>query len=1155
MKSYPSIAFDAEIEQAVRNLRVWVHIDQSISHLVKNIRIVRDAGDSKLASFTSALATDADITLAGCTADLGQNALGKSISIVLGSSILNQGIYLMRGYIRNIKRDRLSDETVLNVQDTGMILGRQSVNTPAMFNVNSAVFIREILENCGISCRVGTPSQMVMALEFDSNTTESLASIQRDAANTDNNGINQMLVKPNPWFDLDNKPYYFEEGTFSQRLVVQPFTISRPDSETIINPNSTAVDPRYVMQADNAGSRLFVPTPPGYGGGQIKDPSILHFSGGLWGWHYWAAVTPYPYGDFEKGDPIIVVSDDGATFSTNPNFTNPMASRPVTTAPSYARKWVPKRKANKKKKIKARKGYWSVTTIPAGAVIPGHYNQDASLCYDGTLGRLYVLWRLVQGNVESIRCRYTSNGTDWSSVEVWDSNLPKDSKTSFKCLMGPDGIFHQWWVDRRANPNVMYHSTSVTVGGSRSATETCDVEIPAILSTMDIYSISAINDPAYGINAAIVFCQRNTDGVGSRIHLGVSTDGRNWAISRLSLITASRTGWDNSAVYDACLIENFDSNTGQLYTMYYTAFDGNGRRGMGVTSVFQDAPALEASVPSKVPNGPVYYGPARITRHIDGITPCDRTTLWANSEEPESHYVSFGGFFSFIDEIDWASTTNQCLLMEVYFGSNHAFRLYKFRREIVCEYHYLDNGAWATRTGNSIWPEGIWAAGEEHFIGIQIETTWETPNRRVAMSGIVDAVASYENDSSANSTNTTLDTLSGWSIVDSMSRVFHDNRIDSSFPGMTYDSLFVSATPLPTTPPIASYRLERGLNTIIAASYQGTDPWSELKDITEAEMGCLVIDETGVVRFYNRHHYLTPEATAIRKTITENDSLMGVSVVERLEDIRNVVHVKVKSQDLGVTRDVWNLSSPMWVNAEETKTFLITVPGVLESLDIVASPTASYGSTRYRAQFFSNMDSNGTPMLSKNEEKGSVGGAEEYLHITLIPYGEAILVTITNDSMRPIALADGDGDFYFYIWGRTYRAVRYTANDGVVITESDEASIARFGSCEYEVSLNYLTNETSGRALAQYLLARYRNGIQRLEGIDIVGDPRLDVGDRITIQEHVMGIDGHYWIEKLSDDISPDVGYRQSLAVSLTDDGQWFMLDHSTLDGTDGLAY
>jgi len=72
--------------------------------------------------------------------------------------------------------------------------------------------------------------------------------------------------------------------------------------------------------------KLNIPTYEG--SGQTTHPSVTYINGGLGGYKYWMAHTPYPYADKTKENPSIVCSNDGENWINPPGLTNPIMDYP-----------------------------------------------------------------------------------------------------------------------------------------------------------------------------------------------------------------------------------------------------------------------------------------------------------------------------------------------------------------------------------------------------------------------------------------------------------------------------------------------------------------------------------------------------------------------------------------------------------------------------------------------------------------------------------------------------------------------------------------------------------------------------------------------------------------------------------------------------------
>jgi len=62
---------------------------------------------------------------------------------------------------------------------------------------------------------------------------------------------------------------------------------------------------------------------------QNIHPKVLHFPGGLWGFKFWMAYTPFPYEWDQDENPCIAVSNDGENWITPPGLINPLAYAPA----------------------------------------------------------------------------------------------------------------------------------------------------------------------------------------------------------------------------------------------------------------------------------------------------------------------------------------------------------------------------------------------------------------------------------------------------------------------------------------------------------------------------------------------------------------------------------------------------------------------------------------------------------------------------------------------------------------------------------------------------------------------------------------------------------------------------------------------------------
>lgn len=1165
MKTSPGAAFDAQLSAATRNVTFTLMLDidgvmTDMSSHVKNIMFTRSAGSAKaVASFTAAMASEMVITLTPSNVALGTVYFNRMLTLSVGFN--GEEVSMFVGSIRKVRRSALQGTCTITALDYALSLTRTGVETPAMFNVNSALYIREILENAGVTSRVGAPNELLFALDFDSHSVAAVTSARKAVSDTDDNGVNQSLIEPNMTYGLNMKNYLFRDDGRSGQMTIMPLTIVQQPDRALTDSDLVA-DPKRILTADNASGSQGLTMPAGYGASVI-NPTVLKFGSPLFGYSYWASfqarrvtgISDYQENLWKsngytaalaeakvqglEGDPIVLVSIAGITWTTS-------TAAPLATRPTYSKNTKVKYYDKSSKKYVTR-------TIASGEEKLGVLNCEATVFYDGT--KLHCIWRQVNGKNDYWYYRSTTDGSTWTSAQRWrTAAIGALASPSF--VKDAAGVIHVWWVDKNANPNVIRHSTCASIGGTVEPSDKCKIDTT---STEDVWRISVINDSSgVGFNACVTLCDRNKNMTHHRIKAAASMTGTEWQLSNRLLVKPDPLSMDAQGVQGGTLVNNYDTVTNQVFTMWYSGKKMSGSYGLGTTDVYLSPVTWEGSIPQRASFGPVVWGPMVVTKCIDGITPADMDALWPtnNTTDGGAHVVSFGGWFSFPDGNVWSSTP-KVAFMAADFGTNLKAILYKTGSSVWASIYKYAAGTWTLVRAASFPLSGItWAPNEQHFVGAEIKLQWDggnanpTLNLRAIVDGVAGSWTSLVNDSKCAGWGG----LTGVELVTPLSSQI-TSTYTTAFPGMTYDNLFVKLGSIPAIIPAAQYHLDPGLNRLLAAAYRGTDPWSEMKSIAESELGCMYYNSDGKLFFFNRQHFTNPNNTAATPVqLTIDNALKDCGLDDDIANVRNIVRVKIKDVNIGQARDVWKLDSPLVIPAGQSVTYDIAVSGVLESCDVVASGTSRYGSTRYRASVVQGYDG-AMPIVAKNGANDSAGGAEGYITVSIIPFGRCIRVVLTNSHSKDIALMDGNGNHYMYVWGRIYTDARFRSTESPVVTKESAASIATYGANEVEVDLAYVTTTTDGESLSDYVLKRYENGIKKLDNIEIVGNPLLELGDRSEVIFGKFSIDDVFWIERIEDTISPDAGYSQRIDLSVADSGDWFILDTSMLDDTPSLMY
>ena len=1168
MRVAPSEGFSGYLAADTRPVSFQVFVGGTdVTAYVKSMEIKRDAGDSKVATFTAASASEADITLAPASALMNHgNFSVEAVTISVGFD--SENIALFSGSVRRCSRN-LNDDTVeLTCLDTALSLKRTFVNTPSMFRVNSAIYMREILEQAGFTSRAAAPNEMLFALDFDSNEYCAVTSSRKMVADTRDNGINQVLIYPHRLYRFNGKPYHYENAGRSQRLVVGQVPITHYGVTARYN-NSEMVDYKRIIRAENAGGKQYMSVPVGYGGGACKNPSIIDYGSSHDGYRYWMVMQPSPasvmsdrlkrlwkYNGYSaalsialreglKGDPVVCTSDDGISWYA-------LGTQPIATRPTYTTHvHVKDRDTDTGKEVSV--------TLDAGDEKLGVLLLESSICKtDGANGPV-VVWRRVTGSTEAIWYSHYLPATDtWSTPAKWRTGAINTLCAPY-VVQESDTKYTLYWINRAKNPNLMYRATSTTVGGTLTTAEACSIS--GLNGDYDIWRVAAIKDPSgTGYNACATLAHRHIYDP-HRVAFMSSIDGSHWKINMNSLVNRGRLSWDNGGIHSGCFVPNVDTGTGQVHEFWYCACNANNVWGMGRTNLMQTLAPWEGDIPTRTPNGPVMWGGMTVTKCIDGVTPATGSDIFSQTKSDIiTKDLYFGGWFT--EDIDWSTTTNKFLMMEVNFGNALKAILSKEGTDIYARLYSYYSNTWNLVSDSSIdmSAKADWDADDDgHYVRAKITTSYPSANT-YPQAQIRVYVDTYTGDNPTAVEVARIKTSAGLTsvgIISPMSAQLHTAlSYTSTFPGLKFDNLFVST--VAASSPAHQYQLDKGLNRIEAAAYQGTDAWSELRSVAESELGCITFDYDNKFRFYNRHHYTSASKMGESAfDVSDDDYLISAAMLSDISSIKNVLNVKVKDQDLGVARDIWKADSAILVDPGEVLTFDVNVAGCLESLDteLSSNPTAKYGCSRFRARQVKGYDENGEPLFTENGVNHSAGGREGWIEINLTPFGRNITVEITNSGSRRVGLVDGNGNPYLYLWGRVYNEARFRSGESPVITRSDQSSIALYGANEYEIDLDFISTVSAAEALADYMLYRYSLPQAQLDNVKILGNPLLELGDRVTVSCDRLGLtDAEAWIEKITEALSPETGYTQSLTLAVADGGEWFTLDTTTL-GTARLTY
>lgn len=271
-------------------------------------------------------------------------------------------------------------------------------------------------------------------------------------------------------------------------------------------------DPATVVGA--VGARLNIPTPYETPYGQSTHPSIVHIPGGLNGFTYYMAMTPYLDGDDEYENPCIVVSNDGITWVVAIGQDNPVDVQPGS---------------------------------------PGAYNSDVDLRWYGDA--LWLFWRTYDpsatGAEETIYYSTSTDGISWSEKALAYSSDHTVRRLLSPTLLLEDGAWTMWAVDIVPSPNVV-----VRLQGGASPADTWAEPVSVNMGLMrpgkEPWHLSIIRQDT-GYVALLADCTQDVSGVAGGLLFCTSVDGLTWTNSGDTVIPMIQDG-EHTALYRATML-------------------------------------------------------------------------------------------------------------------------------------------------------------------------------------------------------------------------------------------------------------------------------------------------------------------------------------------------------------------------------------------------------------------------------------------------------------------------------------------------------------------------------------------------------------------------------------------------------------------------
>lgn len=305
---------------------------------------------------------------------------------------------------------------------------------------------------------------------------------------------------------------------------------------------------------------------------------------------------------------------------------------------------------------------------------------------------------------------------------------------------------------------------------------------------------------------------------------------------------------------------------------------------------------------------------------------------------------------------------------------------------------------------------------------------------------------------------------------------------------------------------------ENVMDAILAVD-TNTDVWQLLNDLANAEFAAVYFDTAGYPHYRTRYSDVTDTGQTVQRQLTTLNALKDIDYQSGVSQVANQIQAVFTPVAYTLSGVAWKPSTPLKVPANTCLTIYATMPGV-------QLPTAT--------SVFNNGNGNTAPDGSGTVYAFNALGGISFAGSIV---GSSIILTICNGNGVDLWMVDNTGQATVSITSSWVSSDQTVA--GQIWQDSD--SIRQRGPQPLlnGISQNkWRQRQDVADTIARILLNDLAFPVPVLTNIKIVGDPRLELGDLVTLTDvDGLGLNGDYRLVGISPDISVTNGFTQTLVA------------------------
>jgi len=333
------------------------------------------------------------------------------------------------------------------------------------------------------------------------------------------------------------------------------------------------------------------------------------------------------------------------------------------------------------------------------------------------------------------------------------------------------------------------------------------------------------------------------------------------------------------------------------------------------------------------------------------------------------------------------------------------------------------------------------------------------------------------------------------------------------------------------------YVLDQSLQQKIAfAQVNGRKIGEIFADLVEAEQGLMFVDETGLIRFWNRQHFLT--TSGLGSSFALNYSNL-ISLEYESAPIINDVTVEANVRQLSQKKKIWQLSTPLLLEPGKRTDIFADFTDANGELPTTSVDTPVNATTAATSYYITNQFSDGTG----SDTSAYVSVSSTYL------FGTRYRVTFNNTSTSSCYITE------LVLHGTPAEVVRKIQQRSYDQSSIDNYGLNPANNGQPIVLVNdYIQDDATAKSLAQTIVNENKAGSRSRFIAKCFGNPALQIGDFGTLTIPDTGQTLSVFITGITNSLNNSGEFVQELRLEQKQIKSYFRIGTSAIAGNDEIA-